>query len=150
MPFPVTLPFTFGTLTGVIPASDLDANFTALLNGLNGISTGSFPVTAINVTGGTWNGSPITVAYGGTGLTTIPTNGQIPIGTGTGYTLATLTAGANVTITNGSGSVVISATTTTGPTGPTGTFGPTGPTGSAGLRGATGPTGFGPTGPSGP
>jgi hypothetical protein len=112
MPFPVTLPYTFGTMTGVVPASDLDANYTALLNGLNGISSGSFPVTAIQVNGGTWNGSPIAVTYGGTGLTAIPTNGQIPVGNGSGYTLATLTAGTNISITNGSGSVTISATGT--------------------------------------
>ena len=82
MPFPVTLPYTFGTMSGIVPASDLDANFTALLNGLNGISTGAFPVSAIIVNGGTWNGSPITVAYGGTGLSATPTNGQIPVGNG--------------------------------------------------------------------
>jgi hypothetical protein len=116
MPFPVTLPYTFGTMTGVVPASDLDVNYTALLNGLNGINTGSFPVSNIIVNGGTWQGSPITISYGGLGLTAIPTNGQIPVGNGSGYTLATLTAGTNISITNGSGSVTISATGTgTGP-----------------------------------
>lgn len=38
-----------------------------------------------------------------------PTNGQVLIGDGTGYTAATLTAGSNVTITNGSGSITIAA-----------------------------------------
>lgn len=48
-------------------------------------------------------------AQGGTGLSTAPTNGQLLIGNGTGYTLATLTAGSGVTVTNGAGSITISA-----------------------------------------
>jgi hypothetical protein len=50
------------------------------------------------------------VANGGTGLTTTPTNGQLDIGNGTGFTRATLTAGTNVTITNTAGAITISAT----------------------------------------
>ena len=50
------------------------------------------------------------VANGGTALTSTPSNGQLPIGNGTNYTLATLTAGTNVTITNASGSITIAAT----------------------------------------
>lgn len=53
--------------------------------------------------------TPATVAKGGTGLGTTPANGQILIGNGSGYTLGTLTAGANVTITNSSGSITIAA-----------------------------------------
>ena len=48
------------------------------------------------------------VANGGTNVATIPTNGQLLIGNGTGYTLASLTAGsANVTITPGAGTISI-------------------------------------------
>lgn len=47
------------------------------------------------------------VTGGGTGLGTIPSNGQLLIGNGSGYTLRTLGAGAGVTITNGSGTIVI-------------------------------------------
>ena len=50
------------------------------------------------------------VANGGTGLATTPTNGQIDIGNGTGFTRTTLTAGANVTITNTAGAITIAAT----------------------------------------
>jgi hypothetical protein len=53
--------------------------------------------------------SPLPTTSGGTGLTTIPTNGQLLIGNGTGYSLATLTAGANVTITNSAGGITIAA-----------------------------------------
>lgn len=52
--------------------------------------------------------APLPVASGGTGLSTIPTNGQLLIGNGTGYTLSTLTAGSGVSITNGAGSIGIS------------------------------------------
>lgn len=51
----------------------------------------------------------LTAPGGGTGLSAVPSNGQIPIGNGAGYTLSALTAGANVTITNGVGGVTIAA-----------------------------------------
>ena len=76
---------------------------------------------------------PIQVAFGGTGLSTInshgillgsgtgaitplgvATDGQIPIGsTGADPVLATLTAGANVTVTNGAGSITIASSINT-------------------------------------
>ena len=49
----------------------------------------------------------LAVANGGTGITTTPTNGQIPIGNGTNYTAATLTAGYGISVTNGAGSVTV-------------------------------------------
>lgn len=49
-------------------------------------------------------------ASGGTGVATAPSNGQLLIGNGTGYTLAALTAGSNISITNGAGSISIAAT----------------------------------------
>jgi len=63
-------------------------------------------------TNGTWNGNAIGVVYGGTGLTSTPSNGQIDIGNGTGFTRTTLTAGSGVSITNGSGSITIGLTGT--------------------------------------
>ena len=50
------------------------------------------------------------VANGGTNVATVPTNGQLLIGNGTGYTLASLTAGSNVTITPGAGTISIAST----------------------------------------
>jgi len=48
---------------------------------------------------------------GGTGVGALPTDGELLIGGATsGYAKATLTAGSNVTITNGPGSITISAT----------------------------------------
>jgi len=51
------------------------------------------------------------VANGGTNVATVPTNGQLLIGNGTGYTLASLTAGSNITITPGAGTISIASTT---------------------------------------
>lgn len=74
-------------------------------------------VTASSVTVGNVSGT-VAVANGGTGLTTTPTNGQIDIGNGTGFTRTTLTAGSGVSITNGSGSITISASGTGDVAGP--------------------------------
>jgi hypothetical protein len=49
------------------------------------------------------------VASGGTGVTATPTNGQLLIGNGTGFTLAALTAGNGMTITNSAGGILLSA-----------------------------------------
>jgi hypothetical protein len=103
--------------------------FFNLLNKVNeggGGGNGTGTVTSVAVSGGstglTTSGGPITtngtitlsgtvnVANGGTGLTSTPTNGQIDIGNGTGFTRTTLTAGSGVSITNGAGSITISAT----------------------------------------
>jgi hypothetical protein len=56
----------------------------------------------------------LSVGYGGTGLTTTPANGALDIGNGTGFTRTTLTAGSNITITNGSGSITIASTASGG------------------------------------
>ena len=57
---------------------------------------------------GTWGGTAIGVAYGGTGQTTY-TDGQLLIGNSTGNTLvkATLTAGTGISVTNGSGTITL-------------------------------------------
>jgi hypothetical protein len=64
----------------------------------------------VNITGGKISGlnPALPVASGGTGQSTF-TNGELLIGNTTGNTLAkaTLTAGANITITNGTGSITI-------------------------------------------
>ena len=93
---------------------------------LQAISGGSGTVTSVDVSGGTTglttSGGPITttgiitlsgtlaITNGGTGLTATPTDGQLLIGNGSGYTLATLTAGTNITITNTAGSVEVAST----------------------------------------
>lgn len=91
-----------------------------------GAGTGNGTVTSVAVSGGTTglttSGGPITasgtitlsgtlvVGNGGTGLATTPTNGQLLIGNGTGYTLAGITAGTGITVTPGAGSITIAST----------------------------------------
>jgi hypothetical protein len=84
--------------SGTIASARISGSYT----GITGVGT---------LTAGTWNATTIDVVYGGTGQTSF-TNGQLLIGNTTGNTLtkATLTAGTGVTITNGAGSITISAT----------------------------------------
>lgn len=89
--------------SGTLPTGRLSGSYT----GVTGVGT---------LTAGTWNGTAIGTAYGGTGLTATPTNGQLAIGNGTGYSLANLTAGTNVSITNTAGGITISATPAAGGT----------------------------------
>jgi hypothetical protein len=76
--------------------------------------TGSSLTSVGTLTSGTWSASTIAVNKGGTGQTSY-TNGQLLIGNTTGNTLtkATLTAGSNISITNGAGSITIAAADTT-------------------------------------
>ena len=61
-----------------------------------------------NITGGGLSITP--VINGGTGLGTIPTNGQLLIGNGTGYTLNTLGFGVGISVTNGVGTITVANT----------------------------------------
>lgn len=78
-----------------------------LYQGANAVPT----FGAINLAGGSniVTGS-LPIANGGTGVTGTPTNGQLLIGNGTGYTQAALTAGTGIAITNGAGSITIAVT----------------------------------------
>jgi hypothetical protein len=49
----------------------------------------------------------VPVANGGTGLTATPSNGQIDIGNGSGFSRTTITAGSGISVTNGSGTITI-------------------------------------------
>ena len=72
-------------------------------------STGKFTTlqaTSIDLT------SPLPIAEGGTAVSTVPANGQLLIGNGTGYTVANLTAGTGVSISNSSGGITLSTTGT--------------------------------------
>jgi hypothetical protein len=50
------------------------------------------------------------VAAGGTGVTTTPTNGQLLVGNGTGYTVATVGTGTGISTTTGAGTLTINNT----------------------------------------
>jgi hypothetical protein len=49
----------------------------------------------------------LAIGNGGTGVTGTPTNGQLLIGNGSGFTLAALSAGTGISVTNGSGTISI-------------------------------------------
>lgn len=106
---------------GNINLDDCDNSVSQFLTGPINLAAGGGGVTGI-----------LPAANGGTGLTTlltnslfvgngttlaalgVATNGQIPIGrTGLSPVLAAITAGTNVTVTNGSGSITIAASLTT-------------------------------------
>ena len=87
-------------------------------NGTNYVSAAITQGTGITITNGAGSitaalTAPVTVANGGLGVTSTPTNGQIPIGNGTNYVAAALTAGAGIGITNASGSITVAATGST-------------------------------------
>ena len=71
------------------------------------------------------------VVNGGTGLGTIPTNGKLLIGNGTGYSLNTLTAGTGITVTNGAGTITVASSGLTSFSAGTTGFTPSSPTGGA-------------------
>lgn len=88
-----------GTVNGITLTGTVTSSGSLTLGGtLSGVNL------ATQVTG------TLPVANGGTGQTSF-TNGQLLIGNSTGNTLtkATLTAGTNVTITNGSGAITVSS-----------------------------------------
>lgn len=103
---------TTGTVTSVAG--------TGTVNGLT--LTGTVTSSGSLTLGGTLSGVSLTtqvtgtlpIGNGGTGITSTPTNGQLLIGNGTGYTAATITAGSGVSVTNGAGSITIAATGGTG------------------------------------
>jgi hypothetical protein len=74
-------------------------------------SVAGSPITSSGTIAMTYSGTALPVANGGTGQTSY-TDGQLLIGNSTGNTLskATLTAGSNITITNGAGNITIAST----------------------------------------
>lgn len=102
--------FTTGDLlyadssTTIAKLSDV-ATGSALISGGSGVAPSWGKVGLDSHVSGT-----LPIGSGGTGVTSAPTNGQILIGNGTGYTLATLSPGTNISITNSSGSISIAVT----------------------------------------
>jgi collagen type VII alpha len=90
--------------------------------------------TGITVSGNTISlQTPVSIANGGTALSTAPANGQLLIGNGTGYTLATLTDGTAINITEGAGTITIDNTGVTSFTSSSGLSINTGATGAVSV-----------------
>lgn len=90
-----------GTATGIgiFTAASTSAARTALAAAGSGANSDITSLSGLT--------TPLSPAQGGTGSNTVPSNGRIPIGNGTSYTSATLTAGSGISITNGAGSITI-------------------------------------------
>lgn len=120
---------TASNVTGIVAVANGGTGTAtpSLVAGTNITITGSFPNQTINSTASgsgtvtsvaatvpsflSVSGSPITTS--GTlafTLASTPTNGQLLIGNGTGFSYSTLTAGSNITITNSSGGITIAST----------------------------------------
>lgn len=81
-------------------------------NSYNGSGASLTSLNASNISAGT-----LAVARGGTGTGTTPTNGQLLIGNGSGFTLATITAGTGITVSTGAGSTTVTNAGVTSATG---------------------------------
>jgi hypothetical protein len=87
------------TPTNVLTASSTNTLSNKVISGTNNTITNVSLTTSVTGT--------LPVSSGGTGLSSTPANGQIVIGNGTDFTLATLTPGVGIGITNASGSITI-------------------------------------------
>lgn len=82
-----------------------NAGVTSFQTSLSGLTPSTATTGAVTLAG------TLGTSSGGTGLNTSgATNGQLLIGNGSGLSLSTLTAGTNINITNGAGSITIAAT----------------------------------------
>lgn len=81
------------TLTGLLRGNGTTAITGSAVVGLTSEVTGTLPI-----------------GNGGTNTTTTPANGQLLIGNGTGYTVANLSQGGGINISNNAGAITISAT----------------------------------------
>lgn len=94
---PVTGKTTLAGLQALIDTGITDITVNSPLSS----SGGTTPTVSLGTVG---------VANGGTGLTSAPANGQLLIGSGSAFSLSTLTAGSGISITNDAGSVTIAST----------------------------------------
>jgi hypothetical protein len=103
----------------IVESSTIDTTELSYLNGINALSngilrkgTGVLSTASIDLTADVTGILP--AANGGTGLNPSGSfaNGKLLISTATGFALDTLTAGSNIVITNGSGTITIAVDST--------------------------------------
>jgi len=103
---------TAGASSAWFSRSSFGTGGTGTVTSVSSSSTTGLTLTTTNPTttpaiamAGTLN-----VGFGGTGVTTTPTNGQLLIGNGTNYTVATLGSGTGISTTTGAGTLTINNT----------------------------------------
>ena len=88
-----------------------EATIESAIDTLSNLTSASSLSTIGTISTGTWTASIINRAYGGTGLNTSSiSNGQLLIGSSSGFALATISAGNGIDVSNGANSVTISNT----------------------------------------
>jgi hypothetical protein len=95
----------------VLPNNNINIPYSEFLNATTGRPNQEWLLWLMNPSFINVNlGNALAVTSGGTGLTTIPTNGQLLIGNGTGYTLNTLATGSGISVANGVGTITVANT----------------------------------------
>ena len=85
-----------------------EATIESAIDTLSNLTSAGSLATVGTITSGTWSGSIINRAYGGTGINTSSvSNGQLLIASSSGFSLNTITQGSGITVTNGSNSITI-------------------------------------------
>jgi hypothetical protein len=130
---PATL--TQGTGVTITSAS---GSITIANAGVTSFSAGTTGLTpSTGTTGAVTLAGTLVPANGGTGATATPTNGQILVGNGTNYTVATLASGTGISTTTGSGTLQINNTGVTSAVGTAGNITVSGATGAVTFNLAT-------------
>jgi len=125
MALPFTVPYTFATATGSIPLSQLDNNFSTVVQAVNAVGNGANSLSNVTITGGTITNvtitslvGPVAVNSGGTGQSSLTAN-NVLLGNGTnsvqtvspGSTGNVLTSTGSSWISQSVSSIVATATT---------------------------------------
>lgn len=92
MALPFNTPYTFATATGSIPLSQLDSNFSTVVQAVNAIGNGANALSNVTITGGSASNvtisslaAPLPAASGGTGLASPGASGNVLTSNGTGW-----------------------------------------------------------------
>ena len=86
-----------------------EATIESAIDSLGSLTSASSLATVGTITTGTWNATTISRQYGGTGINTNTlSNGQLLIGSASGFAKATITQGSGIGISNGANSITIS------------------------------------------
>ena len=91
--------------------STTEATIESAIDTLSNLTSASSLSTVGTIGTGSWQGSIINRTYGGTGLNTSSiSNGQLLIGSSSGFALANISAGNGISVTNGTNSIQIANT----------------------------------------